>query len=223
MMSLRKRLQKDVFMKGKTISLLIIAIVFVFVCTCFAVAFAIGRKEKVESAYVVSSGDQTAGVATTINDKLGFVNVEWIIQEKDTTENETTYTATVTATFTPGKAAIKAGGNYGKWKCKSGYLHVTPVCNNASINFVAASPLSLDNDAMIFSSQKGADNPKTYQWSFKYNEKSDEIYVLPVTYKFSIDRNIDVSEISLRIDLKMAVTRGFSNRAFVNSFYTSNL
>lgn len=212
-------------MKSKTVSLLIIAIVIVFVCMCFAIAFAVGRKEKTENGYIVSSGNSTSGVAKIADDKLGYIHVEWDIQEKESTSESKTYVAFVTATFTPGKAAIKSGENYGKWKCKSGYLHVTPTYNNFStdIKFIYATPLYIEDETITFNSQKSAENTKKYQWSFLYDGKSDDIFVLPATYEFSVDKNIDITKLSLKLDLKMSLCRGFSNRALANSFDTANL
>ena len=132
-------------MKTKGIVLLIIAVAIVFVATCFAVAFAIGRKVDVVNGSITANGDNLSGVARINDDDLGFINIEWILQEKETSAETTTYVARITAIFTPGKAAIKAGENYGKWGCKSGYLHVLPACvNNDKITFVSATPI--DND-----------------------------------------------------------------------------
>lgn len=212
-------------MKSKNFSLLIIATVIVFVCTCFAIAFTIGRKEKTVNGYVVSSGTSTSGVARISDDKLGFIHVEWDIREKESTDEFKTYTATITTTFVPGKAAIKAGENYEKWKCKSGYLHVAPFHNdsNSDINLISATPLYIKDKSITFNSQKSAENAKTYQWSFLYDGKSDNIFVLPAVYEFSVNKYVDISELSLKIDLKMAVCRGFSNRALANSFNTAIL
>lgn len=211
-------------MKTKGIVLLIIAVAIVFVATCFAIAFAIGRKVDVVNGSITASGDNLSGVARINDDDLGFVNIEWILQEKETSAETTTYVARITAIFTPGKAAIKAGENYGKWGCKSGYLHVLPACvNNDKITFVSATPIDIDDETMTFSSQKGANNPNTYQWSFIYNEKSNETFVLPVVYEFSANKSVDVTELSLKIGVSMSVCRGFTNRAITNSIDTANI
>ena len=64
---------------------------------------------------------------------------------------------------------------------------------------------------------------KEYQWSFRFNERSDEIFVLPAKYEFCVANGADISALSFRFDLKMAVCRGFSNRAIATSFNTANI
>ena len=197
--------------------------VVVFVCTCFAVAFAVGRKEKVASGKMIASGTSTSGVAKIIDDDFGYVNIEWDLQEKEKNAEFSTYILTATAIFTPGKAAVKAGERYGKWKCKSGYMHIAPVCDTTDIKFVNATPLALEKDNLVSNAQKGGENEKEYQWSFRFNEKNDEIFVLPAKYEFCVTNGADISALSFQFDLKMVVCRGFSNRAIATSFNTANI
>lgn len=96
-------------MKSRNLSFVIIAMVAVFVCTCFAVAFVVGRKEKVASGKMIASGTSTSGVAKIIDEDFGYINIEWDLQEKEKTAEFSTYILTATAIFTPGKAAVKAG------------------------------------------------------------------------------------------------------------------
>lgn len=210
-------------MKSRNLSFVIIAMVAVFVCTCFAVAFAIGRKEKVASGKMIASGSSTSGVAKIIDEDFGYINVEWDLQEKEKTAEFSTYILTATAIFTPGKAAVKAGERYGKWKCKSGYMHIAPVCDTTDIKFVNATPLALEKDNLVFNAQKGGENEKKYQWSFRFNERNDEIFVLPAKYEFCVTNGADISALSFQFDLKMAVCRGFYNRAIATSFNTANI
>ena len=210
-------------MKSRNLSFVIIAMVSVFVLTCFAVAFAVGRKEKVASGKMVASGTSTSGVAKIIDKDFGYINVEWDLQEKEKTAEFSTYILTATAIFTPSKAAVKAGETYGKWKCKSGYMHVAPVCDTADIKFVNATPILLEKDNLVFNAQKGGENEKEYQWSFRFNERSDEIFVLPAKYEFCVANGTDISALSFWFDLKMAMCRGFSNRAITTSFNTTNI
>lgn len=210
-------------MKSRNLSFVIIAMVAVFVCTCFAVAFAIGRKEKVASGKMIASGSSTSGVAKIIDEDFGYINVEWDLQEKEKTAEFSTYILTATAIFTPGKAAVKAGERYGKWKCKSGYMHIAPVCDTTDIKFVNATPLALEKDNLVFNAQKGGENEKKYQWLFRFNERNDEIFVLPAKYEFYVTNGADISALSFQFDLKMAVCRGFSNRAIATSFNTANI
>lgn len=210
-------------MKSHNLSFVIIAMVVVFVCTCFAVAFAVGRKEKVASGKMIASGTSTSGVAKIIDDDFGYINIEWDLQEKEKNAEFSTYILTATAIFTPGKAAVKAGERYGKWKCKSGYMHIAPVCDTTDIKFVNATPLALGKDNLVSNAQKGGENEKEYQWSFRFNERNDEIFVLPAKYEFCVTNGADISALSFQFDLKMAVCRGFSNRAIATSFNTANI
>lgn len=210
-------------MKSRNLSFVIIAMVAVFVLTCFAMAFVVGRKEKVASGKMVASGTSTSGVVKIIDEDFGYINIEWDLQEKEKTAEFSTYILTATAIFTPGKAAVKAGETYGKWKCKSGYMHVASVCDTADIKFVNATPLALEKENLFFNAQKGGKNKKEYQWSFRFNERSDEIFVLPAKYEFCVANGADISALSFWFDLKMAVCRGFSNRAIAKSFNTANI
>lgn len=210
-------------MKSRNLSFVIIAMVAVFVCTCFAVAFAVGRKEKVASGKMIAGGTSTSGVAKIIDEDFGYINVDWDLQEKEKTAEFSTYILTATAIFIPGKAAVKAGETYGKWKCKSGYMHVAPVCDTADIKFVNATPLALKNDNLVFNAQKDSENEKEYQWSFRFNERNDEIFVLSAKYEFCVANGADISALSFQFDLKMAVCRGFSNRAIATSFNSANI
>lgn len=88
---------------------------------------------------------------------------------------------------------------------------------------IIAIAIVIDDETMAFSSQKGANNPSTYQWSFIYNEKSNETFVLPVVYEFSANKSVDVTELPLKIGVNMSVCRGFTNRAITNSIDTANI